>query len=190
MTKIFLCTVLAACALPGHAETWHFEYRGFHDSVADRFLPDRRMSGSFAGADGDGDGTLARAEITSLIVNGFDFVACESASNEYWHCGAEAFTWRDGALSFTAGQYGSDPEGWVGGGQFYFSGEREYSYAFRPGLSEQWEYRWTDQTTLTISAAPEPGTWALLLAGLPLALLVARRRHKGAPDLAGSADQV
>lgn len=113
MSRTFLCVVLAACAIPGHAETWHFAYQGFHDSVAGKFLPDRKMTGSFDGWDADADGVVARSEITSLVVDGFDFVACESQSNEYWHCGAEAFAYRDGALSFTAGQYGSDPEGWV-----------------------------------------------------------------------------
>lgn len=178
MSRTFLCVVLAACAIPGHAETWHFEYQGFHDLMAGKFLPDRKMTGSFDGWDADADGVLVRSEITSLIVDGFDFVACESQSNEFWHCGAEAFAYRDGALSFTAGQYSSDPEGWIRDGHFYFSGEREYRYSFRPEHSEEWEYHWTAQTTFAISPAPEPGTWALLLAGLPLAVLAARRQRK------------
>lgn len=178
MSKMFLCAILAACAVPGHAETWHFEYRGFHDAIGGTFLPHRKLAGTFAGWDGDGDGAIGRAEVTALIVNGVDFIACESQSNEYWQCGTQAFSYRDGALHFSAGLHGSDPEGWIGGGHSYTTGDREYRFDYRPGRFEEWDYRWTAQTTLAISAAPEPGTWALLLAGLPPVLLAAWRRQK------------
>jgi hypothetical protein len=178
MSRTFLCAVLATCAIPAHGETWHFAYQGFHDSVAGIFLPDRTLAGSFTGLDGDGDGAIGRAEVTALFVNGVDFIGCESHSNAYYHCGTDAFAYRDGSLSFSAGQYGSDPEGWVGGGHFYVTGDREYRYAFRPNQFDEWEYRWTPQTTFAISPAPEPGTWALLLAGLPMAALAVWRQQR------------
>jgi len=178
MPRTFLCAVLAACAIPGHAETWSFEYQGFHDSLAGTFLPERKLTGSFSGQDSDGDGVVARAEILSLVVNGVDFIACESHSNEYYRCGTEAFAYRDGTLSFTVGQSGRDPEGYVGAGHLYTTGEREYRYEFWPGQFAEWEYRWTPETTFAITAMPEPGTWALLLAGVPLALFEIRRRRK------------
>lgn len=178
MLRTLICAAIAAWAMPSHAETWHFEYQGFYDSFAGTFLADRTMTGSFIGQDHDGDGAIALAEITSLVLDGFDYVACASQSNEYWQCGAEAFSYRDGTLSFTAGLSATDPEGWVGGGHLYIAGEREYRYDFRPGYFEEREYTWTPETRFAISAAPEPGTWALLLAGVPLALYAARRRKK------------
>lgn len=178
MSRTFLCALLAACALPAHGETWHFEYQGFHDSIAGAFLPERKLTGSFVGQDADGDGALVRAEITSLVVEGVDFIACESHSNEYYHCSTEAFAYQDGTLSFAVGQHGRDPEGWIGGGHFYTSGEREWRYAYRLDHYEEWQYHWTPETTFVISSAPEPGTWALLLAGLPLVLHAVRRKRK------------
>lgn len=184
MPRTFLCAVLAACAIPAHGGTWTFEYRGFHDAIAGVFLPGRTLAGSFSGRDDDGDGAIGRAELTSLVVGGVDFIACESQSNQYWRCGTDAFAYRDGTLSFSAGLHGTDPEGWAGGGHLYASGEREYRFDFRPNHFEEWEYQWTPQTAFAISPAPEPGAWALLLAGLPLALLAARRRTRLAASLA------
>jgi hypothetical protein len=178
MLRTLLCAAAAACAIPTHAETWHFEYRGFHDSFAGTFLTDRTLTGSFAGQDGNGDGTMAIEEITSLVLDGFDYVACASQSNAYFQCGTEAFSFSRGALSFTAGLSSTDPEGWFVGGHLFIAGDREYQYNFRPGEVQEWEYRWTPQTTFAISSAPEPGTWMLLLAGIPMAALAARRRRR------------
>jgi hypothetical protein len=177
MLRTMLCAGLAACALPVHAETWTFTYQGFHDQNADTFVAERMLTGSFAGQDSDGDGTVSRAEITSLILNGYDYVGCQSQSNEFWQCGTEAFSYTPGsALQFTAGQGGADPEGWVGAGHYYVSGQQESGFSFRPGQFDIWAYQWTPQTTFAISSAPEPATWALMLGGLPLAAWATRRR--------------
>ena len=179
MLRTILCAGLAASAMPGHAETWTFTYQGFHDQNANTFLADRTLTGSFAGHDNDGDGTVSRAEITSLILNGYDYVGCQGQSNEFWKCGAEAFSFTPGgALNFTAGQGGADPEGWVGAGHYYVSGEQEFGFDFHPGEFNRWAYQWTPATTLTISAVPEPAAWALMLGGLPLAAWATRRRRR------------
>jgi hypothetical protein len=179
MLRTLLCAGLAAFAIPGHAETWTFVYQGFHDQAANIFLADRTLTGSFAGHDANGDGTVARNEISSLILNGYDYVGCESQSNDFWKCGAEAFSYTPGgALEFTAGQGGADPEGWVGAGHYYVAGEQEYGFDFRPGQFNTWAYQWAPETTFAISAVPEPATWAFLLGGMPLAAWAARRRQK------------
>ncbi|QBE62343.1 hypothetical protein [Pseudoduganella lutea] len=180
----FLCAAtLVACALPGHAATWTFAYQGFHHSVTGAFIPDRKLTGSFAAHDSDGDGAIVRAEVLSFMLEGYDFVACESQSNAYWHCGMESFSYAAGVLSFSAGQGGSDPEGWVGGGHYYISGDREFGFSYRPGSFDEWAYSWTPETTFTISAVPAPAAWALFLAGLPVsagAACMARRAQRRA----------
>ncbi|WEF35448.1 PEP-CTERM sorting domain-containing protein [Pseudoduganella chitinolytica] len=175
-----LCAALlaGACAAAQAGDTWTFTYTGFHDTGDDVFLPDHQLHGSFTGADGNGDGILERLEITSLILNGKDFVACEPDSNLYYRCGAEAFSYSlAGGLSFKAGEHGSDPEGWVGGGHYYISGDGEYTYSYRPSHDEQRAWLWTDRTGLVVASPnPEPETWAMLAAGLAMTAWAARRR--------------
>ena len=177
MLRTILCASLAACAIPGHAETWDFTFQGFHDPVTDTFVADRTLTGSFAGHDDDGDGTVSRAEITTLFLDGYDYVGCQGQSNDFWKCGTEAFSYTPGsALQFTAGQGGADPEGWVGAGHYYVAGQQEYGFSFHPNQFHTWSYQWTPETTFTISAVPEPASWAFLLGGMPLAAWAARRR--------------
>lgn len=178
MSKIFVCAVLLACVLPARAETWNFQYQGFHDSASGAFLADKKITGSFIGSDLNKDGAVGLAEITSFVLNGFDYIACGSQSNAQWHCGTQAFSYSGGKLSFIAGMSAGDPETWVGGGHFFAAGDREYRYDFRPGEFNEWEYRWTAQTTFAITPVPEPAAWLSLLAGLPLAVRAARRRKK------------
>jgi hypothetical protein len=179
MLKSLVCAVLALCTAAPHAETWHFAYQGFHDSATGSFDGTRLLTGSFTGADGDHDGIVGRGEITALVLGGMDYVACQGDSNEYYHCGTDAFSYTPGgALYFSAGVWGSDPEGWVGSGHTYIAGDREYEYRFHLDEWEDHTYRWTPQTTFAISPAPEPGAWALLPPGLAILRLAAARRRR------------
>lgn len=176
-----LCAAVlaAACVAVQAGETWTFTYTGFHDTGADVFVPGRQLHGSFTGTDGNGNGILEQFELTALILNDKDFIACAPDSNAYYHCGAEAFSYSlAGGLSFKAGEYGSDPEGWVGGGHYYISGDGEYTYSYRPGHDERRAWLWTDRTVFAIAPpSPEPETWAMLAAGLLVLGWTARRRR-------------
>jgi hypothetical protein len=177
---LFCAAVLAgACHAAAAGETWTFTYTGFLDNTDNTFLPDHQMLGSFTGYDDDRDGIVERTEITSLILNGQDFVACEASSNEYYSCGAELFSYSVTAgLSFSAGESGRDPEGWVGAGHYFISGDGEYRYSYRPGHDESHAYLWTPQTGFSInSPSPEPGTWAMLGVGLLVTAWAARRNR-------------
>lgn len=178
--QLFCTAALAgACAATPAAETWTFVYTGFLDTTDNRFLPDRQLLGSFTGHDGNRDGILARTEITSLFLNGKDYVACAADSNEYYVCGADTFSYSTmTGLSFSAGESGHDPEGWVGASHYFISGDGEYSYAYRPDWEESQAYLWTAQTRFSISSpAPEPDTWVLLGVGLLVTAWAARRHH-------------
>ena len=178
MLKSIVCAVLALCAAAPRAETWHFTYQGFHDSATGSFDGARILTGSFTGADGDHDGIIGRGEITALVVAGLDYVACADDSTGFYHCGADAFSYTPGGqLSFSASAWASDPEGAMGAGRSYVAGEREYEYRFYPGHWEEHTYSWTARTAFAISPAPEPAALTLLLPGLAMLLLAARRRR-------------
>jgi hypothetical protein len=158
-----------------HAQSahWTFTYTGFYDQEAAIFLPDMQIAGSFTGSDLNLDGLLEREELTSLTIGTMDYVACAAGSNTYYHCGADSFAFSpERGLSFSVGEYGSDPEGWVGGGHLVESSKMSYEYQFNPGGSVDHHLYWTDGTVLNmlsaspVSPVPEAPGWAMLAAGL------------------------
>ena len=179
--------LLATTLAHAQASHWAFSYTGFYDQEAAVFLPDMHIDGSFTGVDANGDGVLERGELTSLLVDAKDYVACAAGSNAYYHCDADSFRFSAGSgLSFSASESSSDPEGLYGGGHFVTPGQMAYDYKFNPYASSEHHLLWTDATTLSMSAAlpdtesvpavPEAPTWAMLLAGVGGIGLWRRRR--------------
>lgn len=187
MKFLFSAALLLGSACAHATPTyWTFSYTGFYDQEARSFLPGTTLSGTFHGDDADGDGVLEREELAGFEIGGKDYVACAAASNAYYHCGADRFTFSAAhGLSFSLGEYGSDPEGWVGSGSLIDTGSMSYAYQFNPSAMSEHHLLWTRSTTLqmaqlpavaaagalpqatvTLAAAvPEPGTWALLALG-------------------------
>ena len=160
---------LRGCAAaPADPISWGFSFAGFYDQEADAFLTDETINGSFKGNDLDSDGLLEKDELLALVVGETDYIACAAGSNAWYTCGATAFSFSpDAGLSFAVGSYGSDPEGWVGGGRLITTGDLHYAYDFNPGGTHERHLYWTSDTRLTlISQAPEPGAWAMLGVGL------------------------
>lgn len=161
--------LLLGCACAHAAPvSWGFTYAGFYDHEAGVFLSDESISGSFKGDDLDADGLLEKDELFSLVVGELDYIACAANSNQYYQCGATAFSFSpDSGLNFSVGSYGSDPEGWVGGGRLITVGDMHYAYDFNPGGVQERHLYWTSDTRLTMmSQAPEPATWAMMGLGI------------------------
>jgi hypothetical protein len=186
MKSVFTATALLLGSALAHAQSahWTFTYTGFYDHEAAIFLPDMQIAGSFTGTDLDADGVLEIGELSALTIGSMDYVACASSSNAYYHCGADSFTFSTGGgLAFSLGEYGSDPEGWVGGGHLIESGKMSYEYQFNPGASTEHHLYWTEGTLLSmisaspVSPVPEAPAWAMLAAGLG-AVGLWRRVHK------------
>lgn len=175
---LLLGSALVHVPAAAQAAVWSFTYTGFYDQEARSFLPDTKLSGSFSGTDGNGDGTLELGELTTLMVGATDFISCAAASNAFYHCGADRFRFSPASgLSFSLGEYGSDPEGWVGGGHLVETGALSYEYRFDPYSSYERHLQWTRNTTLqVVSVVPEPAGWAMLGGGLAGIALWRRRR--------------
>lgn len=191
MKSILSAGALLLCGSLAHAQSanWTFSYTGFYDRESAVFLPDVQLQGSFSGNDVNGNGVLERAELTSLLVGSKNYIACAGDSNAYYQCGADSFTFSSKGLSFSLGEFGSDPEGWVGGGHLIESGKLRHDYQFNPGGSSEQHLLWTGATLLQLApvlamatdagasadvprtntaAVPEPATWTMLLFGFAL----------------------
>lgn len=196
MKHLFTATALLLGSALAHAQSahWTFTYTGFYDHEAAVFLPDMQIAGSFTGTDQNADGVLDVGELSSLTIGSTDYVACASGSNAYYHCGADSFSFSpERGLSFSLGEYGSDPEGWRGGGHLIESGKLSYEYQFDPRTTTEHHLYWTDGTVLSmvsaspVSPVPEAPAWAMLAAGLGAVGCgrLLRRRTRPAPFKAG-----
>jgi hypothetical protein len=189
-TVAFVALLAASCAASAATNTWTFTYTGFYDESAFAFNYDRTISGTFTGNDANLDGVIDKSEISSLLISGTDYMTCGAGGSPYFNCGAESFSYHIGGkkLDFVAGISSSDPEGIAGGAHYYETGQREWMYHYSPGGTTDMSYRWTDDTTLTVFAAPvsgaeipavpEPGTWAMLAAGLLVVSGASLRRRR------------
>jgi len=181
MKHLISAGVLLLGSTLAHAQAthWTFSYTGFYDQEAAQFMPEMRIDGAFSGHDANADGMLEAAELNSLTLGGIDYVACAGGSNAHYHCGAERFHFSTSeGLSFSLGEYGSDPEGWRGAGYLVTTGDLSYEYRFDPYATTEHHLRWTDGTVLTmVSVVPESPAWAMLLAGLLISPLFRRQRQ-------------
>ncbi len=184
-SNIILAGLLALSSGLALAETsqWSFTYTGFYSKEEGAFLPDRVLTGSFAGSDSNHDGVLERAELSSLAIGPIDYITCEN--NAYNACSTTSFAFNptSKSLSFELGFSNHDPEWYLGRGRTVVTGLSDYSYERDPSKFVEKTYAWTAQTALAVVPVPEPATWAMLGAGLAIVAWRCRegsaRRRRG-----------
>lgn len=169
LRKLVSAAILAAVAGGTHAEatTWNFAYQGFYDETNAVFDPRFRISGSFTAEDLDHDGTIRLDELSQFNVWGNDFLTFDCEYTSGFHCYIDEFTYRlDGKLDFKTSNYYLD-EFSSGSGKDIKMGDNAEDWGYGAFGDRSYVYRWTDQTTFTISPppVPEPSTYAMLGAG-------------------------
>lgn len=177
---VLYAAILAWCAPSAHAQstTWNFNYTGLYSSAAQQFVPDAAIDGSFTGRDSDGDAIVEASELSSIIVDGSEYIHCAEESGPYSSCALGRFSYAlSGKLDFSAGWSSHDEffTSWYGG---VTSGVgRFYHRSGRPGDEEDNNFLWTGATRFSIVPAPvpEPAHGTMVLAGIAL-LETARRR--------------
>lgn len=177
--------LLCLFALPASAQsssgTWAFSYTGFLDYDTWIFDPEPRINGTFSGADLDGDGIITGDELTSLVIDGQEYIIDCDTDDYYNRCGFTSFSWViGGEPDFVLGTWGND-EACSSWGRSYVSHLSISSYHYGCFDESRSQLLWTDDTRFEITQTvgtpvPEPsGVWLLAL-GLPL---VAWRRMRG-----------
>ena len=180
LKKILYASTLALVSLAAQADpfTTHFSYSGFFHEEGNVFDANHQINGSFTFENRNYNNVVERDELLALVVNGVDYIACANDNNPYASCGAGNFSYQfGGSLNFSVGSSWHDPEWIVTGGYSVTSGVRENAYRAVFGNVDGYTYRFTPQTQLTVSAVPEPETYAMMAAGLGMLGWLARRKR-------------
>ncbi|ELX13375.1 hypothetical protein Jab_1c20000 [Janthinobacterium sp. HH01] len=170
------CVAATCASATATPVTYNFSYvgAGLNEpySGPDRWISDYRIAGSFSGEDKDHNGVISETEVRSLKIEGTDIDNTEyiQQSNCNCNCYMELFSFKlkEQNLVFAAS---------------YTSWRSVYSLITNTAVHIPTDrvnyitYYFTPDTIYTLTAVPEPSTYAMMGAGL-LGLVVAQRRRK------------
>lgn len=188
MKKILMGVVAALAMVSAQAEeqNWSFSYTGMfvYQWRGDAYWDANKvMSGMFSGNDSNHDGALTRNEVTHFTIagTGLDFANCNS-NDMYFNCGlANNFRFQIGVSApvFHASSFEVIPGDGFYSNDYRQTGQVDHMtpWANAGGSGSDWIV--TSATRFVINGqtapVPEPETWAMMLAGVGLLGVFARR---------------
>ncbi len=158
-----------------------FTITGFADAATGVYDPNKSYSGSFTGADANGDGLIELNELTAFTWAGVDYKQrfgyegyCGDGSNNFF-CGLYTFTYKPG-LQPDFSTYWESWDGHLAEEGSTVAGNR-IVLTVKNGPGSQTEL-WTSDTQFSLSPVPEPRQATMLLTALALGGLMAARRRR------------
>lgn len=182
MLKKLLCgAALAAGGLSAHAEVKVFNF-SYQNLTFENAPVNDSFDGQFSVEDKDGDGVYGVSELLAFEFYRQSYLPCSGGGDGVdVECSIRAFSYQPGrGLDFSMEKtsrfgHGLDGSNVISGNYYIFNHRPASGGSHVSGM-----YFWTKDTTLSITAVPEPQAWMMLGAGL-LALAATARRRAGSP---------
>ena len=188
--KMMYGVFFAVCCTCAHAEAatpsqWEFSWTGFTVYWPPGDYSNKIVSGTFSGNDSNHNGKIELGELSELIIGGSELTNCGTSASRI--CKIDSFSYvLGGKLDLTAsyetsfGELGT--EDWSSKKSTYVAGD--YIAVEERARQYYWEmnYYFTPDTVVSINPVlapvPEPGSLAMLMAGLFMLGSTLRRKKR------------
>lgn len=191
LKKIIYGILFSVCSTCAHAEVaapsqWQFSWTGF-SIWPDINYPNLTFNGTFSGNDANHDGKIELGELSELTIGDNTLTNCGNSAS--YICSIDAFSYVLGGklnLNATHKTYFGLPgtDGWSSKSITYIAGNTIQVVDNAQHFYSEVDYMFTPDTVVSIipvlAPVPEPGSLAMLMAGVfMLSSTLRRKQRKG-----------